>query len=271
MYSTTGFIKNSRRTGRIAGTHQRLDRVARSILMRNMPKNTFFPTIKEILHFEGMRGPDGLKRKSPGEDEPNHFFIPGEDNSKFLKLLHDHQYNLKVALEAKDSTRAAFEAAWFAHAVADGLTPAHHFPLHDVAEEMMSEQEFIKIFGQPVKGIMRGDTTLETLKKNWAYWGIDGHMSRHIAFEFSIAIIASSVTLKEITPKVKKTEFENLNFEQEFLKSVSYINNLDLYGRFADSGLSQSLAIDVQTKLLPEIARLIAFAWVSALPKKEEK
>lgn len=271
MYSTFGLHKNTKRTAKIVGTHQRIDRAARTALGRSLKNNAAFPSAKEILYFEGMRGPDGLKRKSPGIDEPHHFYIPGQDNSEFLTMLSDHQYNLRTALTEKDTVRASFEAAWLAHAVADGLTPAHHFPLHDVAEEMMTDQEFYKIFGEPIKGIMRGNTKLETLKKNWDYWGVDGHMSRHIAFEFGVAAVAASATLREITPKFKKNELKNIDLIAEFEAAASEIVSLDLYTRFADYGWAPSLANDIKNKLLLGATRLIALAWASAIPDGDKR
>ena len=61
MYSTVGILRNAKKSGRITGTHQKLDRVARATLREIVPRGTFFPTAQEILHFEGNRGPDGLK------------------------------------------------------------------------------------------------------------------------------------------------------------------------------------------------------------------
>ena len=166
MYSTLA-LNNSKRSGNIVGTHQKLDKIARKILQKNLPARVYFPDIKEILLFEGMGGPDGLKRKSPGVDEPMHFIIPGQDDGKLIQMILDHQYNLRKALATDNKVRAAFEAGWMAHAITDGLTPAHHFPLTEAQGELMTEKEFIKIFGIPVKGIMHGRNSLETLRNNW--------------------------------------------------------------------------------------------------------
>ena len=125
MYSTLAISDKS--NGKIVGTHQKLDRIARKIIDKNLPHNYFFPNISEILNFEGMGGPDGLKRKSPGVDEPMHFIDPDHDNGKLMTLILDHQYNLRKALEEGNKVRASFEAGWMAHAITDGLTPAHIF------------------------------------------------------------------------------------------------------------------------------------------------
>ncbi len=72
MYAGTTLRTKS---GRLGGTHQQIDRLARKRLAEIAP-NYWFPDIKQILHFEGKNGPDGIKRKSPGVDEPWHFIDP---------------------------------------------------------------------------------------------------------------------------------------------------------------------------------------------------
>ena len=119
------------------GVHQKIDRIAR----RNMRKFTgiehSFPTTREILHFEGNNGPDGIKRKSPSIDEPWHYIDPANPNDRALvSMINDHYVNLVQALRNTNRVRAAFEAAWMAHAITDGLTPAHHYPLSDKIEEL---------------------------------------------------------------------------------------------------------------------------------------
>ena len=69
MYSTVGLLKYAKGSGgKLVGTHQKLDKAARRTLANFLKRGAFFPSSKEILHFEGSRGPDGLKRKSPGMD-----------------------------------------------------------------------------------------------------------------------------------------------------------------------------------------------------------
>ena len=81
MFSTTAIAKGTKFSGRVMGTHQRLDQAARRSLGQILPHSKYFPSSKEIVHFEGIRGPDGLKRKSPGIDEPSHMLT----NKDFLK------------------------------------------------------------------------------------------------------------------------------------------------------------------------------------------
>jgi peptidoglycan hydrolase-like protein with peptidoglycan-binding domain len=102
MYSTLALKTNSKKSGRIIGTHQKLDKIAYKIVAKNLPEGIKFPTINQILLFEGMGGPDGLKRKSPGKDEPMHFIIPDKDDGVLIKMIEDHQYNMRAALKKGD-------------------------------------------------------------------------------------------------------------------------------------------------------------------------
>ena len=279
MYSTVGLLKHSKRSGKLIGTHQKLDRAAR-VFLSQLAKNEDFPTYKEIIHFEGMRGPDGLKRKSPGVDEPMHFIIPDDDDGKLIKMALNHQHNLKKALakeqDPEDHTRAAFEAAWLAHTVTDGLTPAHHYPYQEALKELMSEKEYFTIFGQPVKGIMRGDTIRESVKNNWKYWGVEGLMTKHVAFEYHVAKIATRTSVKKLIPKLSRAEIKrlknhhNLDLKAEFYSSLKRISELKMYDRFREYGWDRRLTKDTSGVLLPEIVKIITISWLSALPSGQK-
>ncbi len=271
MYSAGSIFKTPKRTqGRIVGTHQRLDRIARHIFGRRL-KNVDFPTTKEILHFEGERGPDAIKKKSPGVDDPLHFIQPEQDDGKLIKIILDHQFNLRTALKKGNRERAAFEAAWLAHAVTDGLTPAHHFPWEEAIGELMSENDFFKVFGHPIKGIMHGHNAAETARNNWLYWGANGYMSKHVAFEYGVGLIVSTSTEKSLSPIIQPHELDNINLKAEFYKALDKIYRLDMYGRFRREGWNASLAFDTTEVLVPEIIRLIVIAWASAIPEDKDE
>ena len=109
MYSGTTLRNKS---GRIIGAHQRIDRLARRELKHLLHKRQEFPAIREILHFEGLNGPDGIKRKSPGQDEPWHYLDPTDlTDTKLRKMISDHIHNLGIALRDGNVQRAAFEGA----------------------------------------------------------------------------------------------------------------------------------------------------------------
>lgn len=263
MYSTTTIVKNSKLSGKIVGTHQLLDQAARKLLAKHLPRGKFFPTSKEILHFEGARGPDGLKRKSPDDDDPSHMF--GENNgADLVQQIMDHHYNLVQALKKHDEVRAAFEAAWMAHKVADSLTPAHHFPLSEAKEELMSNKEFVKIFGEPIKGIMHGRSALETARNNWLYWGAGGHMSKHIGYEYGVAVIAAALPGRSIMPRVNPEEFCLVEPKKLLYEAIDRLQLTAVYDQFRKDGWTVDLALMTKKELLPEIVRMIALFWYSA-------
>jgi hypothetical protein len=111
------------------GAHQKIDRVARDHLGLILAKDSIFPSRKAIIKFEGIDGPDGIKRKTPAQDELWHFIDPHDESDRqIVGILEDNYRGLVKALREGNETRAAFEAAWLAHGIVDGLTPAHHYP-----------------------------------------------------------------------------------------------------------------------------------------------
>jgi hypothetical protein len=84
-----------------------------------MNKKTFLPAkLRRFLHFEGKNGPDAIKRKSPAQDEPWHYYSPfDEQDSQLIDLIKSHYKQLVVELKAKNKEKSAFEAAWLAHAL----------------------------------------------------------------------------------------------------------------------------------------------------------
>lgn len=280
MFSTIALVKNSKFSGKVVGTHQKLAQAARISLGQELPRGKFFPSSKEIIHFEGSRGPDGLKRKSPGEDEPS-YMLTDEDYEKYLSpasesghenldersvitMIMDHRWNLVQALKKSDKVRAAFEAAWMEHAIVDGLTPAHHFPLSEVKDELMTDKELVRVFGAPIKGMMHGRSMLETMRNNWLYWGAGGHMSRHIAYEYGVLMIATPISPKTLSVRLVPEDLEAVNTEKMFCEAYDRVRQLDLYTRFNREGWTTDLALETKEILLPEMVRAVALGWYSA-------
>jgi hypothetical protein len=265
MYASLNIRKNSKMSGKLVGTHQRFDKLALRTLNRLKPKRVKFLTQKDILHFEGSNGPDGIKRKSPGVDEPQYFIDPENDDGELFALISGHQKNLKKALKDNNKTRAAFEAAWLSHAIVDGLTPAHHYPYIDEVEDLMAGKDFVKLFGSEIKGIMRGDTLIEFLKHNWLYWGAGGLMSKHVGYEYGVALAIATSTARSISPKLTAKDLENIDLKKEFYATLNRINKKKIYDRFLKQGWTTDLAIETQKFLAPEIIRIVVLAWGSAL------
>ena len=272
MYATLDIIKGSKHSGKLIGVHQKLDKAARILVTEKLGRNArIFPSIEKILYFEGTRGPDGLKSKSPGVDEPEHFIRPGHDDGVLKQYILDHQYNLTQALVARNHERAAFEAAWMAHAITDGLTPAHHYPYRKVVDELMTDKDYKTIFGHEVKGIMRGDNLAQAARNNWLYWGAGGVMTKHIAFEYGVAYIIAPVGIKRLLPKIDRDTFKDIDIMKEFYTSLERIATLKMYDSFLETGWTTQLAIDAREILIPEIIRAITLGWASCIEQANQQ
>jgi len=262
MYSGTTFRRQS---GMIVGVHQKIDRVARRNLNDLILKSVKFPGIRSILHFEGKNGPDGLKIKRSTSDSPWHFIDPTKsDDYELLQIIENHIYNLSEALRAKNSVRAAFEAAWLAHAVTDGLTPAHHYPLDDKIKELFGKFHN-ELQSLSDKNIIRGKSRRDTISKNWQYWGAGGVFSAHLMYEMGVA--SAIATEKFESCVVSKLDVDNLTrngYRTIFLGSVHKISELNMYNDYSKTGWTTSLARDTREKLLPEIIRAVTLAWYNA-------
>lgn len=260
MYSGTTFRVKS---GRIMGVHQKIDRVARRHLTQKLHKKTQFPAISSILHFEGLNGPDGIKRKSPGKDEPWHYLDPKDPTDKVLHvMIQDHIHNLTQALVAQNHERAAFEAAWMAHAITDGLTPAHHYPLEEKLEELRDGQGLETRNSTKEKLVLPGKTRRQQLKNNWEFWGAKGVMTTHVAFEFGIATTIAGQRLTSSIPK--DSDFHRVEKEGVlplFDEAVNRIVDLGLYEEFYKAGWTRRLARDTKNILIPEIIGIVTLAW----------
>jgi hypothetical protein len=269
MYSGTT-LRNS--SGQIMGAHQKLDRVARRALEQLVPGSNF-PKIREILHFEGRNGPDGIKSKSPGQDEPWHFYDPtNPDDTRLTDMIIRHSRNLTTALKAGELEKAAFEAAWQAHAIADGLTPAHHLS----SEKWLAMRGADTVAATSVKDklIIRseGDSASEMLAKNWEMWGAGGHITTHGTYEWGVATTIAPLRLKAGYPTSAECRHVlDVGIVPIFTQAAKDIYELKMYDRFMRKGWTRKLARETREVLGPQVVKVIALAWYEALVKSQDK
>jgi len=267
MYAGTTVTKNS---GQLIGVHQRIDKVARRHFVPLLATATFFPSNAAILHFEGNNGPDGVKRKSPSVDEPWHFIDPSKpEDVAVMAMIADHQHNLAVALKDNNQERAAFEAAWMAHAIVDGLTPAHHFPLADKIEEL---------FGMPhherssvrEKNIIKGTNRRDTLSKNWQYWGKRGIFMNHFMYEFGVATAILGKGFGKIV--IDQTDIDMLKkdgYEKLFNRLLKEVVALKTYEAYTEKGWTRKLARSIRVDLVPLIIKGVVLGWYESIIIKD--
>lgn len=271
MYA--GFI-TPKRVVKKAGIHQRLDVAAYKMIAHYIPSDAF-PDINAILDFEGYNGPDGLNSKiglkPKGSDpdakdthNPSHLYDPINDTGEVPGHIQTHYDGLVRCLVAGDQVRAAFEAAWLAHYVGDGLTPAHHFPLEAKISEAaakagkdLTEGRFSQFSGQ--------------IKKQWDIWGAKGHMSTHQNFELGIAFALLIFPIRAQFTDQELARARNLGPVEYFKNEAREVAALNLYERFYKTGWNNDIASTVKKTLAPQTARTIGIIWLLALLEAGEK
>ena len=264
MYSGTTLTKYS---GRVLGAHQKIDRVARRHLTRLLKDTSQFPSIKEILQFEGQNGPDAIKRKSPARDEPWHYINPFDDEDlQLLELIDTHYDHMVEELKNNNTERVAFEAAWIAHAIVDGLTPAHHYPYEEKLTELRGGKGIETRTSVKEKIVMHGDTRREKLKNNWKMWGPKGLLTSHGLFEIGIATLIKPLNFGEARPATSEVELITMIGHKElFLRTAREIAVLDMFERYHQKGWTPKLAYDIRHKLGPAIVKTVTLTWYAAL------
>lgn len=255
------------------GAHQRIDRIAKRHFLKLMSRQAFFPTIRDILKFEGRDGPDGIKRKSPGRDEPWHFIDPNKpEESGLLDLIDDHLKNLERALYKRDEVRAAFEAAWLAHAIVDGLTPAHHYPFEAKLEELRGGETMATRDSIKNKLLLPGQTKRLQIKNNWEFWGAKGVMTTHALFEFGFATTITSLKFDTAMPsKNDLIRVKQLGIREVFLEQLHHIHSLKLYESFEKQGWNRNMIRHTKSDLAPRIVKTVTLAWYCASLRAEKR
>lgn len=272
MYA--GFI-TSKRVVKRAGIHQRFDTAAYR-LIEPLLEEAQFPDLKDILHFEGYNGPDGLNAKggklkpkglmSPDEHEhnPSHLYDPETDTGEVPEHIAGHYAALVKNLKAGDEIRAGFEASWMAHYIADGLTPAHHFPL---------EEKVAQAAEKASADLKSGDTGkfAASVKKNWAIWGAKGHMSTHFNFEMGIAFALLIFPIRPAFSEAEVVRARELGAVEYFKAEAREIASLKLYDEFYRHGWTAEIAGVVKNHLAPHAARTIGIIWLLAVIESGQK
>jgi hypothetical protein len=247
------------------GAHQKIDRLARRQLEKLLPGNNF-PALKAILHFEGGNGPDAIKRKSPAKDEPWHFMQPFDDSdTQLIELIEGHYRQLVKALRLKDSVRASFEAAWLAHAVVDGLTPAHHYPYEEKFSELSSGRRNTDRTTIVKKLFLPGLSPKHLVANNWKMWGPKGLFTTHAAFECGVAILIAP--LRGVRIKLESdviTDFQTQPLDQWFRRKAQDVARLELYDAFYEGGWTIPLARRVRYQLAPILVQAVSLVWYGA-------
>jgi len=263
MYSGTTLTPLS---GRVLGAHQKINRLARGRLALLLSDNHAFPGIKEVQHFEGVNGPDAIKRKSPAKDEPWHYYSPfNPKDTDLLDLIEDHYAQLVRAIREKDAVRAAFEAAWLSYAIVDGLTPAHHYPYEEMLTELRGGAGIDTRTTIKDKLVLPGGTRREQVRNNWKMWGPRGLLATHGFFEFGVAAIIKPLRAKQIPLNDKDVaELREHGVIELFRRTAKEVSSLGMYDTYMEDGWTPRLARQIRKHLVPAIVKMVTLAWYSA-------
>ena len=262
MYSGSTLTNIS---GNLVGAHQKIDRSARKALRDLLAHDTRFPSRKLLLHFEGKNGPDSAKAKLDGEHAPWHFYDPFDpDDGILIEQMEAHFEKLVGNLLDKNIERAAFEASWLAHAIVDGLTPAHHYPFEAELERLRGEGKETRTTVLK-KVVIPADTKRELLAKNWEMWGAKGLFTTHAMFEWGAAMIMAPMSGMIAAPTrydIKKVE--QIGLIEYFKRVAREVALLDMYEQFYKRGWTPKLAKTVRLELAPRMAKTVTIAWYLA-------
>lgn len=249
--------------------HQKLDRVAYRHLRQLVGTPDAFPSLKQILHFEGKRGPDAskLKNNPSGGEQPWHFVDPfNEDDVHLSKTISQHYKELVVALKSDNKTRSSFEAAWLAHALVDGLTPPHHYPYEAELEELRGGETRHSRTSALRRITVKGETHRESIKRSLKLVGPKGLLLSHTAFEAGAYAIILPLKLKRAFPTPEEIQtVREIGLPDYFSRLAREIGALDLYKRFYKYGWTPKLARQVRREMAPRMAMLVTLAWCCAL------
>jgi len=249
--------------------HQKIDRVAYRHVRRLVGKPEGLPELKDILHFEGKRGPDASKLKNnPGAGElPWHFVDPFDiDDTELAQTIQHHYDKLVGALKGKNQTRAAFEAAWLAHALVDGLTPPHHYPYEEELEDLRGGEDRSSRTSMVRRITVKGETHRESVRRSFKLVGPKGLLMTHTAFEAGAYAIILPLGLDNAYPSPDELHLvRTLGVPVYFERLAREVGALNLYERFYKLGWTPKLARIVRRELAPRMVMMVTLAWYSAL------
>jgi hypothetical protein len=251
----------------ILHAHQKIDRVAYRHLSVLRDADVFFPRLSRIVHFEGRNGPDATKLKNKANvEQPWHFIDPFDIADTDLHRQIDNHYNeLVTALRNKDEIRSAFEAAWLAHALVDGLTPAHHYPYEKELESLRGEDRNTRK-GLVGRAYVKGDNRRDSFRRSYQLIGPKGLLTTHALFEGGAYTIMAPLRLASAMPSREDlAEVRDKGLTEIFQRLAREIASHDLYLRFYQSGWTPKLTRDIRRELAPRMVAMVTLAWYSAL------
>jgi hypothetical protein len=168
-------------------------------------------------------------------------------------------------LKKQETEHAAFEAAWLAHALVDGLTPAHHYPYEEKLAELRGGAGIETRTSLKAKIIMPGETAGQQVINNWKMWGPKGLLTTHGLFEIGIAALIAPLKFTRALPNdYDISEAKATGLGEFFKHTAKEIAYMDLYHEYYRTGWTPRLAMQVRKRLAPAIIKTVTLAWCLA-------
>lgn len=247
--------------------HQKIDRIAHRHLRKVLGEDTFFPRLRNIYHFEGNNGPDSTKLKNKLDvEQPWHFIDPFNiEDTDLHRYIDDHYQALVAALKDRDEVRSAFEASWLAHALVDGLTPAHHYPYEEALHALRGEDRHSRK-GLVGRAYVKGATRRDSLMRSLRLIGPKGLLTSHAMFEGGAYTIMAPLRLTRARPSPEDmADIRKYGVVGYFQRIAKEIAAYEMYDRYIKNGWTQKLTRDVRREMAPRMVMMVTLAWYSAL------
>ena len=185
--------------------------------------------------------------------------------------MEHHFGELCEALKKRDREQAAFQAAWLAHVIVDGLTPAHHYPYAEeiyllggrAPEEQTKISDKLLIKRQPVLSNLN---LIKLVDNNWRLWGGKGLILTHGLFELGVALIIKPFSFRKIDlSRIKVNRYDQENLVKKFRYLAAEISKQEMYYHFYLWGWTPKLTLKVKNFLAPMVIKFIVLAWYAAM------
>jgi hypothetical protein len=208
------------------GDHQRFNRLAYRKLRKAVPDD-FFPSIKNILMYEGKMGPDGQKFQE-NVCEQKHFLDPSNPlASPMMEHVWDHYDELVKALKSHNKEQSAYHASWLAHGLVDGLTPAHHIPYTEMIDKLAEHHTERSTYKDRL--YVKGTSKLDTLKRSNKLMGPKGMLMKHTLFEIGAAL--SMQWFRAGNTQILRGAGSRVSLPHYYASAVGRVAKLNMYTR----------------------------------------
>lgn len=99
---------------------------------------------------------------------------------------------------------------------------------------------------------------------NWLYWGVGGYFTKHIAYEYGVALLATAMPKRCLQPRISPKDLEELNPRRLIFAAIARVDPAKAYATFQEQGWTTELAFATRDILLPEIVKTTTLIWYAA-------